>query len=110
MLLMILLFSCQQRKEVPAGVLSHDEMARVFSELYITEEKILRMNLPADSNTAVAKILEEKVFEKTGVPDSIFAMSFEYYMANPRELELIYTALVDSLQLKEQRTPSPKTP
>ena len=35
--------------------------------------------------------------------DSVFKKSFDYYMDRPKEMELIYTALVDSLSLMEQR-------
>ena len=49
--------------------------------------------------------MENKVFEKAAISDSLFRKSFDYYMERPREMELIYTALVDSLQLKEQRAP-----
>jgi hypothetical protein len=35
--------------------------------------------------------------------DSVFRKSLDYYMARPRTLEHIYTALIDSLNLREQR-------
>ena len=46
-----------------------------------------------------------KVFAESGVTDSVFKKSFDYYMERPAEMEQIYTALVDTLQLKEQRAP-----
>jgi hypothetical protein len=97
--------SCKNQNELPAGVLSQEQMVSVLREMYLTEEKVNRLNLVGDSSTHVFDIMKEKVFEKTGVEDSVFRNSFDYYMDNPKDLELIYTALVDSLQLMEQRVP-----
>jgi hypothetical protein len=47
----------------------------------------------------------KKVFQNAAVSDTVFRKSFDYYMERPREMELIYTALVDTLQLREQRAP-----
>jgi hypothetical protein len=96
---------CKKSGELPHGVLTKDQMVKVLSEIYITEEKVNRLSLQADSSQALFDIMKGKVFDKTGTPDSVFNRSFEYYMDNPKDLELIYTALIDSLQLREQRAP-----
>ena len=46
-----------------------------------------------------------KVFENAATTDSTFKRSFDYYMERPRQMEVIYSALVDTLQLREQRAP-----
>jgi hypothetical protein len=106
MLCVVLCAACTKKDGLPAGVLSKQEMVRVLSDFYIAEEKLNRLNLTPDTTAVLARIIEDNIYEKTGIPDSIFAVSFDYYMKNPKELELIYTALVDSMQLKEQRMPS----
>jgi hypothetical protein len=103
-LLVFAAFSCRKTEKLPAGVLSKEKMVVLLTDFYITEEKVNRLNLQPDSSTALFEAMKEKVYEKTGVPDSIFTTSFDYYMDHPTDLELIYTALVDSLQLREQRT------
>lgn len=80
-------------------------MVEIMEDLYIAEEKVNYLALSRDSAVAVAALMENKVFEKAAISDSLFRKSFDYYMERPREMELIYTALVDSLQLKEQRAP-----
>jgi hypothetical protein len=101
----ILAFSCNKVSDRPPGILSHSRMVDVLQEIYITEEKVNRLTLTRDSAERVFDLLEGKVFEKTGVPDSVFRASLDYYFDHPKEMELIYTAVVDSLQLKEQRAP-----
>ena len=95
--------SCAEKK--PEGILSKAEMVQIMEELYIMEEKINQLALSRDSAKQVFKVMEERVFESTAVDDTLFRKSFDYYMEHPREMELIYTALVDTLQLREQRAP-----
>jgi hypothetical protein len=97
------LISCDSKK--PEGILSRDEMVQVMEELYIAEEKVNQLGLSRDSARQVFEFMDQKVFENAAIEDSIFAKSFDYYMEHPTEMELIYTALVDTLQLREQRAP-----
>ncbi|MDQ2657601.1 MAG: DUF4296 domain-containing protein [Bacteroidota bacterium] len=97
------LLSCG--KKVPPGILSKQEMVQIMEELYISEEKVNQLALPRDSAKNVFGVISGKLFEDAAVTDSIFRKSFDYYMERPREMELIYTALVDTLQLREQRAP-----
>jgi hypothetical protein len=85
------------------GVLTREKMVAVLTEVYLAEEKTNRLGLSRDSAEKVFDLLQVKVFDKTGVPDSVFRKSVNFYLERPKELEEIYTALVDSLNLKEQR-------
>jgi len=102
--LCIAALSCNKLDEKPApGILSHAEMVTVLQEIYIAEEKVNRLALPRDSATQVFGLMEVKVYEKTGVDDSVFRVSLNYYLAHPKQLEKIYAAVLDSLQLREQK-------
>jgi hypothetical protein len=103
--LLFLLSACLGNDRRPPGILSREEMARVLEQIYLTEGKINQLSLPVDSASQVFKAVQGKVFQEVGVTDSAFKRSFDYYMDHPAEMELIYSALVDSLNLKEQRTP-----
>ena len=89
----------------PDGILSRQEMVQVMEELYLAEEKVNHLTLSRDSSKKVFEHMGRKVFESAAISDTIFKKSFDYYMERPREMELIYTALVDTLQLREQRAP-----
>lgn len=80
-------------------------MVQIMEELYIAEEKVNYLALSRDSAKRVAEVMGAKVFERAAVSDSVFRKSFDYYMERPKQMELIYTALVDTLQLREQRAP-----
>lgn len=97
------LVACAEKS--PEGVLSKQEMVQIMEELYIAEEKINHLALSRDSARKVFSVLKAEVFESAAIQDTVFKKSFDYYMERPKEMELIYTALVDSLQLREQRVP-----
>jgi hypothetical protein len=80
-------------------------MVNVLIEVYIAEEKVNRLLLHRDSASTVFRTMQGLISKKTGVSDSVLKKSFDYYVDRPKQLELIYTALVDSLQLREQKTP-----
>jgi hypothetical protein len=99
---LVTLNSCEQKKE--QNVLSHQEMVRVMSEIYLVEDKVNRLSLDPDSSRKVFEVMKEKALQKTEISDSVLQRSLNYYMEHPIEMEKIYTTLVDSLNLKEQRT------
>lgn len=96
------LSSCNE-KPLPEGILTQDEMVAVMSELYIAEQKISTLGVKRDSLSQIFGVMKEKVFAKAGVTDSVFRKSLNYYMDHPLDMEVIYTSLVDSLNLREQR-------
>lgn len=97
------LISCSPEK--PEDILPQEEMVQIMEEIYIAEEKVNHLALSRDSAKIIFKVMSEEVFEDAQVSDSLFKKSFDYYMERPKDMERIYTALVDSLQLREQRTP-----
>jgi hypothetical protein len=102
-------FSCAKKDKPPEGILTQDQMVAVMSELYIGEQKISTLGVTRDSLSLIFAVLKEKIFEKASTSDSVFRKSLDYYMDRPQTLELIYTALVDSLNLREQRALSGQT-
>jgi hypothetical protein len=103
-----LVFSCGQADQKPDDILSQEEMVKVLAEIYIAEEKVNSLALSRDSAAQVFDLVQDRVFSDTGVPDSVFKKSIDYYTDRPQELEKIYGVLVDSLQLREQRATRPQ--
>jgi hypothetical protein len=94
--------ACDQSERDPS-ILSREQMVKILTEVYLTEQKVNRMGVPTDSAEHEFERFKRTVFEQNKISDSIFRKSFDYYMDRPKEMELIYTALVDSLSLMEQR-------
>jgi hypothetical protein len=101
-----ILTCCEKPKqEKPEYILSQDQMVDALTEVYIAEQKVSRLSLNADSASRVFGSMEKKIFKNLNVPDSVFRASVNYYMDHPKEMEMIYAVLIDSLQLREQRVP-----
>lgn len=101
--LAVIVLSCGTNPEKPPGVLSKEDMVKVLAEVYITEEKITQLAVNYDSSSRVFDHLRDNIAEKTGIPDSVFQKSLDYYSHRPSEIQAIYSVLVDTLQLREQR-------
>ena len=102
--ILLLAVSCGDREGTPPpNLLSREKMVSMMAEMYVVEEKATRLELPSDSSKKVFDLLKTRLYAKTGVADTTFKRSFDYYMSRPQDMELIYTALVDTLNLKEQR-------
>ena len=106
--LLVMVTSCWDGDREAQPVLSHAEMVTTLTEIYISEQKVNRLGLPRDSAEREFERLKKSMFNKLGISDSVFKRSFDYYMDRPKEMEQIYTALVDSLSLKEQRLDIPQ--
>jgi hypothetical protein len=101
-LAIILLAGCAKKDKKPADILSHEQMVKALVHVYAAEQK-MNIGLSVDSANVVFKKIEGRIFDDMGIPDSVFNKSYDYYMERPKEFELIYTALVDTLNLYEQR-------
>jgi len=95
--------SCSKKERVPEGILSRGQMVSVLSELYIIEQKISTLGIKRDSLTQIFAAMKGRVFKQTGIEESVFEKSLNYYVDHPKSLEEIYTVLIDSLNLREQR-------
>ncbi|MBX2962418.1 MAG: DUF4296 domain-containing protein [Cyclobacteriaceae bacterium] len=90
------------REAKPKDVLPEAEMVKVIIQLHLAEEKMARLNVSYDSMNKLMPYLRDYILEQVGTRDSLFKKSMEYYMAHPKRMEYIYTAVVDSLSLQEQ--------
>ena len=104
----ILCGSCSDSNSDNKDILTKKQMVKALTEIYLAEQKINRLGLPRDSAEGEFERFKKRVFEKIEVQDSVFKRSFNYYMDRPRDMEFIFTALVDSLSLMEQRLESSK--
>jgi hypothetical protein len=86
----------------PEGILSEDKMVDVLVDIHMAEGISSSLSIPFDSSKMIYPILEEEVFRKHQVPDSVFMESFQYYLRNTKQMERIYARTIDSLALKEK--------
>ena len=102
--------SCNKNERPPENILTTDQMVAVMAELYIAEQKISTLGISRDSLRHVFGEMESKIFDKMDTKDPVFKKSLDYYMDRPKTLEFIYTALIDTLNLREQRVSTGERP
>ncbi|HYG02068.1 MAG TPA: DUF4296 domain-containing protein [Chryseosolibacter sp.] len=97
--------ACKQTEPPPPDILPKEKIVEVLIEVYIAEQKANRLGIPQDSALMVFQVMKKEILSAADVKEPLFETSFNYYFAHPPEMEQIYTAVVDSLQLREQRAP-----
>ncbi len=90
-------------KPKPEGILNQAEMVQALKALYIAEEHVSRFGLKPDSSRKFFRRLEVRVFDQLDIDSAQFRRSFDYYVLHRDEWEKVFSALVDTLNLEEQR-------
>jgi len=102
LLLIIVLINCVGKDKPPEGIMSKQEMVSFLIDLHIMEAKITTVRFPNDSVKLFFPEIEQELFKKHNVSDSVYFKSYQYYLNNMFDMEEIYTAVVDSLSLRER--------
>lgn len=102
-ILLILSCACSKKQVIdPEGLYSRKQIASYLVDLYILEAKVQNLKINKDSSKVIFKHYEKQLYEKHSMDDSLYRVSFEYYMNDPQGLTDIYSIVVDSLSLKER--------
>ena len=92
-----------------ADVLSEKQMIRILADMYVLEEKVSRLPVPFDSANHLFPRFRDKYLQEAGISEETFKRSWQYYMNDPKKLDRMYTAVIDSLNLREQSFPEAVT-
>lgn len=91
------------RKDKPSGeIMTKEQMVSFLIDLHIMEAKINTTRFPADSIKLIFPEIEQEMFKKHNITDSLYFRSYQYYLNNMFDMEEIYAAVVDSLSLRER--------
>jgi hypothetical protein len=99
--------SCVNKPKPPENIMTQQEMVDFLIDLHIIEAKISMSRIPNDSVGLFFQEVEDSLFQKHHVTDSIYKKSYQYYLENINLMEEIYSAVVDSLSLRERITDTP---
>lgn len=97
-----LFFSCS--REETTGIMDKDQMAAMLVEFYLREARVKANTVTEDSAAVIFTHLRKAFAQKHGISDSIINLSYNYYLARPKELQDVYIRVIDTLALREQRT------
>ncbi|WP_170172590.1 DUF4296 domain-containing protein [Hymenobacter rigui] len=110
--LALLVTACQKPEEVPvpAQLIPRDKMVSLLVELHLLEARTDAAILPQDSARALFRQQQKDVYWRYEVTDSAFVQSYRYYAIHDKDLDEIYSTVVDSLSLREARLTTPGSP
>lgn len=97
----IALVACKEER--PEGILDQGTMTNIIIDVYIGEGKVSALNVKRDSSLIVFDAYEELIYHKYDVQKETYKKSLSYYYNNPEQLDEIYEAVMDSLNVKEQK-------
>lgn len=95
-------FSCVNKPAPPEGIMSQQEMVDFLIDIHIIEAKVSMSRIPYDSVKLFFDEVEDSLYRKHHVTDSIYKKSYQYYLEKIDLMEEIYSAVVDSLSLRER--------
>ncbi len=98
----LVLTGCRGDK-TPPGVLDQKQYADYLVNIYIAEAKLNTLAITPDSAMKLFQPFEASLLAKYGVSDSVIQNTYQYYLAHPAQLEQVYTTVIDSLNLMEQK-------
>jgi hypothetical protein len=101
-LVLVSVVSCQT-KEKPKEVLTQAQLSAFLVDVYLAEGRVDAIPEVKDSTIKYFLPMEEKLLKNRGITDSVLKVTYAYYMANPKELEQVYDAVIDTLALREKR-------
>ena len=93
--------SCSNQDKLPDGFLSEKEMVTFLIDLHIIQSKVQNLRLSNDSAEVLFMILEKDLMEQYAIRDTVFYESYSWYLAHPEIMHEVYTAVVDTLSLRE---------
>lgn len=102
LIVLVVVSGCQQEKR-PAGVLDKQEYAAYLVNVYVAEAKLNTYAITPDSAMKLFQPFEQSLQQKFGESDSTILKTYEWYLAHPEEFEKVYTAVIDTLNLLEQK-------
>ena len=102
-LAILILLGCKDRdSELPENIMSKDQMVALLIDFYGIEGKVKVLKQSQDSAETIFKIYEKELYEKHQTDSEQHLISYNYYLDHPKELNEIYVAVVDSLNLREK--------
>ena len=97
---MLMVVGCSSKSE-EVGIMNEPEMVEFLIDLHLSEAAVQDIRLKPDSTEVVFAAREKYLLKKHNITDSIFIKSYSYYLEHPDILEEIYTAVIDSLSLRQ---------
>lgn len=100
----LLVISCGKKdKDVPAGILSQEQMVDLLIDIRIAEGMVSTVSMAPDSASAIFRELEKRIFLEHGVDSASYVQSHNYYILNPELYLEVTDIVIDSLKARNSK-------
>ena len=99
-IIILVAVSCSFNQQ-PKSIMDEQDMINYLIDLHIAEAAVQNLRLKADSAKIVFAAQEKYLLNEHHITDSIFIDSYNYYLQRPIKLEDIYSAVIDSISLRQ---------
>ena len=100
-LIILTVVSCKKEEKLPEGYMDQTQMVAFLIDLHTAQGAVQNLKLLPDSAAFLFNAYERKILNDHQVVDSMFYLSYSWYLDHPDEMHNIYTAVVDTLSLRE---------
>lgn len=103
LLLSGLFFGCQTPEEVlpPQPLMPRGQLAGLLADLHTLEARVEAAGLSPDSARALYLSQQKAIMWQREVSDSLFQQSYRYYASHGKDLDEIYSLVVDTLAMRQ---------
>ena len=118
--LLLAVSACQRPDDPPqpADLLPKERMITLLADLHVLESQVENSRLSPDSSRALYREQQKGLLWSREVTDSAFQRSYRFYGVHGKDLNDIYTAVIDTLTAREKKlalvqakaTPPPPPP
>jgi len=96
-----IILGCNTPDQTPDTLLNEVVMSNILLDVHLLESKINTLGKKGDTSFQIYDHFEKLILEKHGVDSLVYTQNLAYYLEHPSLLEKVYTAIIDSLLLRE---------
>ncbi|WP_266205445.1 DUF4296 domain-containing protein [Pontibacter kalidii] len=103
------LLGCQpQDNQKPKDMIPQEKLVRILADIHTAEALIESSVIYPDTALMTYNQEQEKILEQYNVTQEQFKDTYNYYLRNLREMDVLYEIVVDTLSMRESKAQAVK--
>lgn len=103
LLSIIFLGGCVKPKSTPPDLIGKAKMSEILVNIHVTEANIEQEQIQLDSAKAIYYSAHKDILAEYNVSEEQFKTSFLYYLGEVKQMDEIYTLVLDKLSVMEAK-------
>jgi hypothetical protein len=103
---LIILAACVKPTPAPPDLLEKEKMAEILVNIHVSEASIEQEQIVLDSSKILYSAAHKDILAEFNVSEEQFKTSFLYYLGEVKQMDEIYTIVLDKLSVMEAQNKS----